>query len=318
MQKLLIEPAAYAIAENSDSQSLSDEFSQFYKSFLRLEKFVKLNEIQLVCSGEVYRRSQHLFPYASLSEDNRTENGLPQMVAQQLNIFLDQVATPFEEWEGRDEDILDVQPRVDPEPPLYRDTELRTAWWDLLAGCASSNENLFLMLVAPSRSFAPPDTSSVGITGKAKAYESIAALHLWRSMAGGNFLDVEPYEQLQARSPDPAVKVDIDYEDSGHHPPAPMKRALEQTAKEHRDLVSRMNTKRIVGNALVCKLMIPAEESGGSANHSQLEFTISDGDITYKGYFTTRATTVDQLQVALLLVRRTYMQKCERAGLKMG
>ena len=75
-----------------------------------------------------------------------------------------------------------------------------------------------------------------------------------------------------------------------------------------------MNTTRIIRKSQPSKLSVPAEDAGGQIRYDQLEFTISDGQYTLRGFYTTRSVSDEELDVALAVIRREFCDQCERAG----
>lgn len=304
--RVLVEPGLVAFRKIPDGEDLVSYFEEFWRLFELTRDTVQLNGLELVCSAELYEFMGELFPYDLITADARRRCGALEAAAGLLLKFLDRhLARPGLEWAGLDAEVT-VTPQEEPPRGVYEDENLRIAWLDLVAQMidAEDSERNVLRSHAPY-SFAPDDAAEA----RAELGERASSFRLTRvdSTDLSPLLSPTAYRSLQARVTDgePTVR----YEDSGHPPPISIQRALERTASAAGGVVRRVNTSYRTVASDRCKLR--------STGSGQIEFTISDGDVLFKGQYTTCAESDDELAVALRLLEVHFFRYCRAEGFQL-
>ena len=255
-----------------------------------------------------------MFPYATLTSRLTQPAGIVHAAAKRVVLFLGRYCVqPLLGYQGHDTGTS-FDESHQPRGPVYNDGSVWLAWQDLAARVGrrlleNPQSQGSLIATHPPESCVPAESSVLRLTYSGGERIAFLVCRACDSCWPARFLDPAVLRHMRGRRGPRALA--IVYEDSGHQPPIEMKRPLERTAKAAADVVLRMNTERNAHVAETCKL-----EPG--ANPGQIRFRISDGHITYHGYFTTTAQDMAEQRTALVYLSRFYREQCEREKFQLS
>ena len=322
MKPVLAEPALYVYAGNQDGRYSDVSFKAFYRVFERLKKFIELNNACIFTSAEIYKATEKMFPYSTISSKNRERNAKIWEEASVVTRFLEKhIDKPLRDYKCGD-DRTSFGDGFERNAPVYADDDVWISWKDLIVqvvsdlhGCAHQRE---LLTTDCEQSCVTTTTPALIVKLNDSSQFELricrATEHQWPT----GFIDpqhIELIEAMRARRGRVPKDPDIDYEKSGHQAPVSIKRVLERTAKDKRVLertakeangiVLRMNTTYFNPEAPSrCKLEAHIDVA-------QIKFTVSDGQATVVGYFTTNANSVTEQKAAKWYLDRIFREQCD-------
>lgn len=310
MTPVLAEPALYVYAGDQDGSYSDVSFKAFYRVFERLKEFIELNNACIFMSAEIYKATQKMFPYTTIISKNRERNAKIWMEASVVTRFLEKhIDKPLRDYKCGD-DRTSFGDGFERNAPVYADDDVWISWKDLIVqvvtdlhGCAHQRE---LLATDCEQSCVTATTPVLLVKLNDSSQFELRIRRATAQQWPTGFIDPQHNEHIDAMRARRVPKdPDIDYEKSGHQPPSLIKRVLERTAKKANDVVLRMNTTYFNPEAPSrCKLEAHSDVA-------QIKFTVSDGQATVVGYFTTIANSVAEQNAAITHLDGIFRARCD-------
>jgi hypothetical protein len=310
---LLAEPTLYVYGGNSGGAYCYASFERFWLLFERLQEFVELNDARLYTAADLHDAVSSLFPYATLLYRSSQPDSRVYAAAALVLRFLGRYCVqPLSGYEGAETSTTFDEGHL-PRGPVYSNGSVWIAWQDLAArvglhlldqGKAHGN----LIATFPADSCVSAESTQLSLIYGGEERFSFQIHRAGEPSWPTGFIDPVVMGRMRNRPGSNPVK--LAYEDSGHQPSPKMKRVLGRTVNDAADIVLRMNTERNAHAADTCKLELAAAPA-------QIRFRISDGDMTYHGFFTTTATDVDEQRASLVYLSRFYRSHCQRESFRL-
>lgn len=313
MTAILAEPSLFIYAGDQNGVFSIPSFQVFWNTFDRLRRAMEHNSAQLWLSGDLLLAVQRLFPYSALRGETVSDPMLYAAASVVVKFLERVVRRPVREYEGMEEKA-EFEPSWRRRPFVYQDDDVWMSWLDLVIqlvrGEAGGGVKRDDLLAAELENSAIEEADSVVV----KVSETGTLVLRVRRVPAADWpsywVDPDAFASLTAKRG--ALNVSITYEKSGHQPKPAIKGVLEDTARLHAGIVTRMvTTYHHPAKTGTCRLTMHADIS-------QIKFTISDGEEIVAGYFSSIASDQDEQLAVLRLLERAFYAGCTVRGWKIS